>query len=77
MNRCGGCLVRDRTIKRQVYSKFEVREYWVVGGYQRSVDVYGLEENQLVLFARLGINDELVSKVLPKFSCRVSQVFEG
>lgn len=68
---------RDRTVKRQAYGKFGVREYWVVDRYQQTIEVYLLKENQLVLFARLGLNDELISKVVPGFSCRVSQVFEG
>lgn len=68
---------RDRTVKRQAYSKFGVREYWVVDRYQQNIELYLLEKNQLVLFARLGLNAELISKVLPEFSCRVSQVFEG
>ncbi len=68
---------RDRTIKRQAYGKFGVREYWVVDRYQQSIEIYRLEKDHLVLFASLGMNDELTSQVLPRFSCRVSQVFEG
>ena len=67
---------RDQTVKRQAYSKFGVQEYWVVDGYQQSVEVYRLEDSQLVLLARLSIKDELVSTLLPRFSCRVSQIFE-
>lgn len=53
---------RDRTVKRQAYSKFGVREYWVVDRYQQNIELYLLEENQLVLFARLGLNGELILK---------------
>jgi Uma2 family endonuclease len=68
---------RDRTVKRQAYSKFGVREYWVVDGYRRTVEVYRLEQGQLTLVTTLADNDQLTTPLLPEFSCLVSQVFEG
>ncbi len=68
---------RDRTVKRQAYSKFGVREYWVVDRYQRTIEVYRLEQGQLMLVTTLANNDQLTTPLLPAFTCQVSQVFEG
>src|SRR6185503_20829763 len=67
---------RDRTVKRQAYSKFGVREYWVVDRYQESIEVYKLEQGQLMLITTLANSDQLTTPLLPAFSCLVSQVFE-
>lgn len=67
---------RDRIVKRQAYSKFGVREYWVVDRYQETIEVY-LERAQLVLVTTLANNDQLTTPMLPAFTCVVSQVFEG
>ena len=69
---------RDRTVKRQTYSKFGVREYWVVDGYRQTIEVYRLEQGQLMFVTTLAnSNDRLTTPLLPAFSCLVSQVFEG
>jgi Uma2 family endonuclease len=68
---------RDRTVKRQAYSKFGVREYWVADRYQRTVEVYRLEQGQLMLVTTLANNDQLTTPLLPAFTCLISQVFEG
>ena len=67
---------RDRTVKRQAYSKFGVREYWVVDGYQQTIEVYRLEQGQLILVTTLTNNEQLTTPLLPAFTCLVSQVFE-
>ena len=68
---------RDRIVKRQAYSKFGVREYWVVDRYQETIEVYKLEQGQLMLVTTLATNDQLTTTLLPGFSCLLSQVFEG
>lgn len=69
---------RDRTVKRQAYSKFGVREYWVVDRYQRTIEIYRLEQGQLILVTTLAnSNDPIRTPLLPEFTCLVSQVFEG
>ena len=68
---------RDRTVKRQAYSKFGVREYWVVDRYQQTIEVYQLEQGQLMLVTTLAQDDQLATPLLPAFTCLVSQVFEG
>ena len=68
---------RDRTVKRQAYSKFGVREYWVVDRHRKTIEVYRLVHGQLELVTTLTNNDQLTTPLLPAFTCLVSQVFEG
>jgi Uma2 family endonuclease len=68
---------RDRTVKRQAYSKFGVREYWVVDRYRQTIEVFRLGQGQLVLVTTLANNDQLTTPLLPAFTCLVSRVFEG
>jgi Uma2 family endonuclease len=68
---------RDRVVKLQVYSKFKVKEYWVVDPEARTVEVYRLTDDVLALAATLTDDDELTSSVLPGFGCKVSEIFGG
>ena len=66
---------RDRVIKRQLYAKFAVKEYWIVDPVSRVIDIYRLEGETLKLAATLGEDDELTSPVLPGYSCKVASIF--
>lgn len=66
---------RDRIAKRQLYGKYGVKEYWVVDPYQRTIEVYLLEGQRLKLEETYSEKDELVSTVLPGFSCKVESIF--
>jgi Uma2 family endonuclease len=68
---------RDRMVKLQTYSKFGVREYWVVDGFRRTIEVYRLQQGTLVLESELRGADKLTSPLLPEFGCEVRDVFEG
>lgn len=67
---------RDKTVKRQAYSKFGVQEYWIVDRYQHTIEVYRLVESQLELVTTLTNNDQLTTPLMPGFTCLLSQVFE-
>ncbi len=66
---------RDRVVKRQVYAKHGVSEYWIVDPLSRSLEVYRLQNKTLMLMATLMDEDEVVSSLLPDFKCTVSQIF--
>ena len=66
---------RDRIAKRQLYGKYGVKEYGVVDPYQRTIEVYLLEGQRLKLQEAYSEKDELVSSVLPGFSCKVESLF--
>jgi Uma2 family endonuclease len=67
---------RDRIMKRQVYGKFGVDEYWVVDPQTRIVEVYQPDEGVLALVRTFADGDELSSAVLLGFACAVDRVFK-
>lgn len=67
---------RDRQLKRQLYSRRGVLEYWVVDPQLRTIEIYRLKENVLVLIATLRGSAVLTSALLPRFSCAVSEIFD-
>jgi Uma2 family endonuclease len=67
---------RDRIAKRQLYGKYGVKEYWVVDPYKRIIEVYYLEGRTLKLHATHAEQDEIVSCVLPRFTCIVESIFQ-
>jgi Uma2 family endonuclease len=66
---------RDRIAKRQLYGRHGVKEYWVVDPYQRTIEVYVLEGQILKLQATYAETDDLVSSILPGFSCKADEIF--
>jgi Uma2 family endonuclease len=66
---------RDRIVKRQLYGKYGVQEYWVVDPYKRTIEVYAFEGQTLKLKATYKEENELVSSVLPGFTCKVENIF--
>lgn len=66
---------RDLKLKRKVYAKFGVPEYWVIDVWARSVIVFRLVENNLQEAATLRQNDQLKSPILPGFSLKLSDIF--
>lgn len=66
---------RDRVVKRQVYGKHGVKEYWIADPQNRSLEIYRLRRHTLTLVGTLIDEDEISSSMLPGFKCRVSQIF--
>jgi Uma2 family endonuclease len=66
---------RDRVVKRQLYGKYGVKEYWVVDPYKRAIEIYHLKGQTLKLKATSGEQDELVSTVMAGFTCKVESIF--
>jgi Uma2 family endonuclease len=67
---------RDRIMKRQIYGKFGVNEYWVVDPAERTVEIYRPHAGTLELDVTLAAGDMLRSPVLPEFACSVDQLFK-
>jgi Uma2 family endonuclease len=66
---------RDREVKRQVYGKHGVKEYWIADPEKRALEIYRLERHILKLVATLMDEDEITTPLLPGFSCQVYQIF--
>ncbi len=65
---------RDRQLKRQLYGRRGVREYWIVDPQLKTIEIYRLQENVLVLEATLRGSDSLTSPLFPGFSCTVDEI---
>ncbi len=66
---------RDLLVKRQLYGKYGVLEYWVVDSENRLVEVYRLQEDRLESVATLRNSDEITTPLLPEFRLSVSTIF--
>lgn len=67
---------RDRVAKRQLYAKHNVKEYWIVDGENRAIEIYRLSGKGLELAILLNVGDEISSPLLPGFTCPVANIFE-
>jgi Uma2 family endonuclease len=65
---------RDRELKRKLYSRHGVREYWIVDWREPSVQVYCRENAVLQLVATLRAEDTLTSPLLPGFARTVAEL---
>jgi len=66
---------RDRTVKRKLYGRFGVKEYWLVDLQNRVIEVMVARGSGLEMAATFKENDEIRTPLLPGFVCRVSDVF--
>src|SRR5215831_13090913 len=68
---------RDREVKRRLYAKFGVREYWIADLENRRVEIYRLKDDILDAICTLGENDEISTDLLPGFRCPVQSIFKS
>jgi Uma2 family endonuclease len=66
---------RDLKFKRQLYAKFAVEEYWIVDRENQCVLIYRLQGNILEEIAKLSVEDEITTPLLPEFQLKVSSIF--
>lgn len=66
----------DLLVKRQLYGKYGVTEYWVIDGETRTVEVYRLQEEHLESVASLSNGDDITSPALPSLRLPVSAIFK-
>jgi len=66
---------RDLSVKRQLYAKYGIAEYWIVDSENRSVEIYRLVGPSLEKIATLIDDDAITSPILPDFLLKVSVVF--
>lgn len=66
---------RDRTLKRRLYARHGVSEYWIVDTEARSVAVLLLREGGFEVAGTYGEGDTLTSPTLAGFELRVDDIF--
>ena len=66
---------RDREVKRQVYGKHGVKEYWIADPETCTLEIYRLEKHTLKLISTLIDEGEVTTPVLLGFSCKANQIF--
>ena len=66
---------RDRLVKRQLYGKHGMKEYWTVDFQKRTIEMYVLQGQMLRRESLLTEKDELTSSVLPGYRCKVETLF--
>jgi Uma2 family endonuclease len=68
---------RDREAKLKLYSRRGVQEYWIADWRSRQLEVYRREQTELGLTGTFFEGDALTTPLLPDFSIKVSEFFEG
>ena len=66
---------RDLQVKRQLYGKYGIREYWIVDPKNSSVLIFHLLGQTLEEIATLTSDDEYTSPILPGFHLKVGTIF--
>ena len=66
---------RDLLVKRQLYGKYGVAEYWVVDSENRQIEVYRLQDQRLESAGTFKNSDELDTPLLPGFKLAVTAIF--
>ena len=69
---------RDEILKRRLYERTRVPEYWIVDPDLEAVKVYRLVEGRYEKSAEMSLEqgDSLSTPILPDFSVAVAAVFE-
>lgn len=67
---------RDFLVKRQLYGKYGVAEYWVVDSDNHQVEVYRLRDQRLESVRTFKNHDELNTPLLPGFILPVITIFK-
>ena len=65
----------DRYRKFNLYEKAGVREYWIVDGSNKTIEVFVLEEGKFAIKTVLHNDDVLTSSVLKELKLIVSEIF--
>ena len=66
---------RDRIVKRDLYARHGVREYWLIDPYAKTATVLLLGANGYDTHAVYGEGDTLTSPTLPGFALNLSDLF--
>lgn len=68
---------RDRVIKRDLYGKYGVKEYWIVDGMFNTIEVYRLGTEGLERIKRFEIHESIETEILPNFVLKLTNIFRS
>ena len=72
-----GSIDKDREIKKDVYERFAVKEYWIADPIYQTIEVYTMINDRYRLFSFAEEKGRVTSSVLPGFEMDVQIIFEG
>ncbi len=67
----------DRTLKRERYAKFGVREYWIADIRAKTIEVNVLGDGNFTVAGLFGEGEPIESPLLPGLKIDISDVFES
>ncbi len=67
----------DKTIKRDLYARYGVSEYWLVDPVSKGIELLALSDNKLSTIGVFGIKDTFGSRVIKGLSVNIAEVFQG
>jgi Uma2 family endonuclease len=65
----------DRGDKRDLYERFQVKEYWIADPKNASIEVYNLVDGRYKLLSYAAIQGEIESKALPGLGLKMEDLF--
>ena len=68
---------QDWTVKRELYARHGVKEYWLVDPEARTVTALVLEDGKLKVVGVYGEGDTLISPTLEGFSVNLNDIFRS
>lgn len=66
---------RDRVVKRELYGKYKVKEYWVVDGLFNRTEVYRFADGGMQLIKQFEIHESIETQILPDFELKLTDIF--
>ena len=70
---------KDNVIKKEIYEKFGVKEYWLVNPYLKSIEILTLLDNKYQLFSEGFLEDDgniiVNSKFIPNLETNLTEIF--
>lgn len=66
---------RDRIIKKKLYAKYGIKEYWIVDPESQTVEVMELDKKGYQTVATFSKEDKLTSTTFPGFSLPLKEIF--
>ena len=68
-------LKRDRILKRRLYEKFSIKEYWIIDPDKKNIELVSWVENEFKTIKIYGLNSTLESKIVKGFKLKVKSIF--